>query len=285
MKVELSCISCIMKQAYNTAKRATDNPVIIREIMNAVADYVKIMDMNTTPADASNYVYQITRQITGEKDPYRDEKKKYNDICKNMIPRLEKIIESSENPVKTAAKISVFGNLIDLGIGLKFDLEKDIDRVLNQPFAVDDYHKMRKILDRGRKRILYLGDNTGEIIFDSLLIKELSKNHDVVFVVKKGPIINDSTREDAEFAGITKMAKVIDTGSDGIGVKWSSVSDEFLDEYWKADMIISKGHGNFETMNERKGIFFFMLRAKCDNVAEELGVSFGDIVIKMIENG
>lgn len=280
MKVENACIPCIMKQAYNTARRATRNQSEIRAILNMAADHVKSISFDITPADASNYVYEITREITGIADPYFNEKKKYNQICLSMLPILRERIESSNDPLRASVQAAILGNLIDLGIGLEFDLDKDLDKVFSQAFTADDYESFAAFLKSGRKRILYLGDNAGEILFDRLLVEKLCINHTVTFVVKKGPIINDATVEDAQFSGITDLVKVIDTGSCGIGVKWSDASNEFMEEYQAADMIISKGQGNFETMSGRKGRKYFLLRAKCESVAGILGVSFGDIVIK-----
>jgi damage-control phosphatase, subfamily I len=284
VKTELACIPCIMKQAYNTAKRATNDEMVIREILNKTAEYVKTLQFDSTPADASNYVYETTKIITGNTDPFKNEKNKYNILCKSMIPKLRNIIENSDDKIKTAVRIAIYGNLIDLGIGLHFDLDNDLETVLYKSFVTDDYDELKYMLNEGRKKILYLGDNSGEIVFDALLVEKLIEKHDVVFVVKSGPIINDATREDAEFAGIDTMVKVITTGSDGIGVKWSSISEEFQKEYDNADIIISKGQGNFETMSGKKGTIFFLLRAKCDSVAREVGAKFGDIVIKMQKN-
>ena len=284
MLTELACIPCIMKQAYNTASRATNDEKIIREILNRTAEYVKKINFDSTPADTSNYVYKITREISGNNDPFKKDKDKYNSICLSMLPELKEMIHNSDDKLKTAIRIAIFGNLIDLGIGLHFDLEKDLEKVMNQKFKADDFHLIKKILESGKKNILYLGDNAGEIVFDSLVVQILKEKHEVIFVVKSGPIINDATMEDAELAGIKKMVTVIETGSDGIGVKWKSISDEFRKAYEKADIIISKGQGNFETMSGKNGTIFFLLRAKCDSVARELGVSFGDIVIKMQKN-
>jgi uncharacterized protein with ATP-grasp and redox domains len=86
--------------------------------------------------------------------------------------------------------------------------------------------------------------------------------------------------DDAKEVGMTKIVEVIETGSDGIGVKWDSVSEEFVKKYIESDIIISKGQGNFETMDKKKGNIYFMLRAKCESVAKELGVNFGEIVFK-----
>lgn len=269
-----------MKQAYNTAIRATSDKNVIREILNRTAQYVQTIDLDSTPADASNFVYRITREITGIEDPYKEEKDRYNRLCLEKTPYLRKKIAESDNPFKTAARVAILGNIIDLGIGLKFDLDRDIETLINADLTVDDVDTFQEFLGRGRKKILYLGDNAGEIVFDMLLCELLSKDHDITFVVKSGPIINDATMEDAEFIGLTKLVKVIETGSNGIGVKWDEVSDEFLRHYNETELIISKGQGNFETMSDKDKNTYFLLKAKCDSVADMLGVKFGDIVFK-----
>jgi uncharacterized protein with ATP-grasp and redox domains len=280
MKAELECIPCIMKQAYNTAVRATDDPQLIRRILETTADYIKTIDLESTPADTSNFVYRITREITGNSDPYRQDKKRFNDLCLEKAQSLRNTIMSSEDPVRTASRLAILGNVIDLGIGFTFDLDRELGNILVRELGVDDYESFKSILSSGRKRILYLGDNAGEIVFDMLLIELLKNSHDIIYTVKRGPIINDSTMEDADYVGLSGMVRIIDTGSDGIGVKWDSVSDEFTAEYEAADLIISKGQGNFETMCETKKEIIFLLRAKCDSVAAMLGVRFNDIVFK-----
>ena len=280
MKTKIECIPCIMKQAYNTASRATKDTDIIRKIMNLTADYVKELNLDQAPADSSYYVYRITREITGIDDPYCAEKKLFNDFCLSLIPELRIKIDTSEDPLYAAIKAAIAGNLIDLGIGHTLDIKSNLNTLLEDTFAVDDYRAFKSLLDSGRKKILYLGDNAGEIVFDRLFIEKLAHQHDVVFVVKQGPIINDATMEDARYVGMSELVKVIDTGSDGIGVKWDSVSEEFMKHYRSADIIISKGQGNFETMSDKPEIVFFLLRAKCECVARELGVKYGDIVFK-----
>ncbi len=281
MKAELACIPCIMKQAYNTALRATDDPAERLEIMRRAADYVKTVDFTLSPADSSNPVYKIAREVTGKADPYEKDKRYYNELCLGMLPDLRRRIEETGDPIGASARAAILGNLIDLGIGLEFDLDRDLKRIFDMPFGVDDTPLLREVVTAGGASVLYLGDNAGEIAFDRLLVERLAERNRVTFVVKTGPIINDATMEDARTVGITDLVEVIETGSDGIGVKWSEVTDTFLKRYREADIIISKGQGNFETMSGRKGVKFFLLRAKCESVARELGVKFGDIVLAM----
>ncbi len=269
-----------MKQAYNTSKQTTDKEEVIRQILNECAKYVTTIDLDKTPADLSNFVYKTARELSGDEDPYKEAKKYFNTICLEKLPELKNVVEESEEPMKTAINFAIMGNVIDMGIDYKFDLDEEIQKLSEKKFMVDDYEAFKESLAGGKKKILYLGDNAGEIVFDLLLVDILRKDHEVTYVVKRGPIINDSTMDDAKFVGMTNRVKVIDTGSNGIGVKWDEVSDEFMKYYNDADFVISKGQGNFETNNDREKTTFFLLRAKCDTVAEMNGVSFGDIIFK-----
>lgn len=284
MKAELACIPCIMKQAYNTAMRATDDPAERLEIMKRAADYVKTVDFTLSPADSSNPVYRIAREVSGRDDPYERDKKYYNELCLGMLPDLRRRIEETGDPIGASARAAILGNLIDLGIGLEFDLDRDLKRIFDLPFGVDDTLLLRDAVTVGGASILYLGDNAGEIAFDRLLVERMAEKNRVTFVVKSGPIINDATMEDARTVGLTDIVEVIETGSNGIGVKWSEVTETFLERYRAADIIISKGQGNYETMSGKKGVKFFLLRAKCESVAAALGVKFGDIVLARRED-
>jgi uncharacterized protein with ATP-grasp and redox domains len=234
--------------------------------------------LNQTPTAFSQHVYRIVSEVTGIKDPYRRQKHETNRIAMRLLPGLRRRIQRSKDPLDAALHAAVAGNIIDLGIGHKFDLDKDIHRLMRQPFAVSSIRSFRKELRPGRK-LLYLGDNAGEIVFDTLLVQQaLDHGLSVTYTVKSGPVINDAMMEDAELCGMTKLARVIETGSDDIGIYWSRVSEEFRRALREADLIVAKGHGNFETCDDRPGNFYFLLKAKCEVVAASLGVKMGDIV-------
>ena len=170
--------------------------------------------------------------------------------------------------------------IIDAGTGHAFDIERDIEEMMSQAFAVSDIDAFREELVPGA-RLLYLGDNAGEIVFDTVLVRQLlERNVDVTYAVKSGPIINDATMADAEFAGMTELTHVIETGSNDIGVCFGNASPEFLDAFASADIVVGKGHGNFETCSGRPENVYFLLKAKCPMVADALGVEVGDIVFK-----
>ncbi|MDZ7837453.1 MAG: ARMT1-like domain-containing protein [Actinomycetota bacterium] len=193
------------------------------------------------------------------------------------------MVEQHPKPMYMAVKVAVAGNIIDLGIsvnkGKKIDLDKILEEIESVPLAADDFSEFSTELKKAKK-ILYIGDNAGEIVFDRVFIEELVKlKKNVVFSVKSGPIINDSTMEDARQAGIHHLVKVIETGSDRSGVNFNYISDEFLQAFRDSDIVISKGQANFECLDEIDKNIFFILKAKCDVVAKRLNVNYLDVVL------
>lgn len=280
MKSELECILCLFKQGVNTARIVTSDPQVHREILNRIAAGVENIDLNRTPAELSKRVYSIVSDVTGIADPYSNAKKQSNREALSIIPDVERMIAGSDDPLVTALHVAVAGNVIDLGIGHEFNLAEDVRKLVSTPFAIDDSDEFKRELRAGR-RLLYLGDNAGEIVFDRVLVEQLLKySVDITFCVKSGPIINDATMEDARTAGITDLVPVITTGSDDIGVNIRRSGKEFVDTLNRSDIILAKGHGNIETCIDFPQNFYFLLKAKCDVVSRALGVRTGDIVCK-----
>ncbi|MCK5148932.1 DUF89 family protein [bacterium] len=280
MKSELQCLHCLIKQALNTARVATDDNTMQRSIMDRVAALIPDADLSVTPAALSTPLYRIVTEVTGEADPYYQIKRQTNREALDLVSELQPLIKKADNPLDVALHLAVAGNIIDLGIGHDFDIARDITAVLDIPFAIDSSTAFRQELKTGRK-LIYLGDNSGEIVFDRLLIEHLLQYElEIIYVVKSAPIINDVLMEDAEETGMTDLVPVIKTGSDDIGINFQNASTEFLKAFGSADFIIAKGHGNYESCAHRKENIYFMLKAKCEIVANALGVQLGDIVLK-----
>ena len=274
----------MFKQALDTTRAVTDDTDTHLKVLRATAEEAIKASIGQTPAALSQPVYDIVRKITGVDDPYAEAKKESNRITLGLLPDLKKKIVSSPHPLNMALRAAAAGNVIDLGLGYKYDIdiEKDMDELMSKPFAIDATDELEAESRPGAK-VLYLGDNAGEITFDTLLVEQLlNLKLDVTFVVKSGAIINDATMEDAEKVGMTSLVNVITTGSRDIGVNWSNASDDFKRYFREADIIIAKGHGNFETCNDAEGNLYFLLKAKCQMVAKELGVKLGDTVFKHV---
>jgi damage-control phosphatase, subfamily I len=268
----------MIRQALNTARIVTDDPAIHLKVVRRVAKLVPGLSLHQTPAGLSQPAYDVVAKVTGVKDPYKRERKKSNRLAMRLVPALKVLIGKASDPLDAALHVAVAGNVIDLGIGHKFNIERDVRNIMKQKFAVSSAKDFRRELKRGRK-ILYLGDNAGEIVFDKLLIEQiLPTGAEIVFAVKSAPIINDAVMQDARETGMTNLVKVITTGSNDIGINWHKTSREFKRAFTTADVILCKGHGNFETLHDRTENLYFLLKVKCDMVADEIGVKLGDIV-------
>jgi uncharacterized protein with ATP-grasp and redox domains len=280
MKSDPECLICMMKQAFNTVRVITDDHAVQREVLNRVAEKISYTDLNNSPAEISQTVYEIVSRVTGIKDPYANLKRKTNSEALKLIPVLQHLLSKADDPLVTALHIAVAGNIVDIGIGHTFNIEKDVFTILSIPFTIDDTEKFKNEIIPGRS-LLYLGDNSGEIVFDRLLVQMLKdRGLKVTFCVKSGAIINDALMEDARIAGLTDIVPVIETGSNDIGINLNHCSKRFRKTLEESDIILAKGHGNFETCNELPYNFYFLLKAKCRVVARALGITRNDIAFK-----
>lgn len=277
MKAEVECIPCVFKQALAVSRYITDDPVRQQRVLDEVMRAMEGVSLERAPADISDEGVKIVYKMLAGDDPYREAKHKHNQAVLELYPRLKDIMDKADDRLHTALQLAAAGNIIDLGIVPTFDIEKTIEEVLSRGFAVDHYDQLMERLP-STKNILYIGDNAGEIVFDKLLIEEL-KPLSVTFAVKSGPILNDVTEEDAREVGMDKVARVISTGQRMIGVNLSEASPEFRRLFEKAEIIISKGQGNYETLEGVSDRICFILRAKCGCVARSLGVREGDVVL------
>lgn len=280
MKSDPECLVCMFRQALNTAKVATDNEIFHKEVIDRLAARLHESDLTLPPAHNSKKVYDIVTEVTGNKDPYVLQKKATNREALDLLPDLIQWIKEAEDPLDAALHLSVAGNIIDMGIGHQYELKRDVRLIMERPFAIDDTDDFRRLLRAGR-RLLFLGDNAGEIVFDRVLVQVLlTYGIKIIYAVKSGPIINDALMEDARIAGLTNLVEVIETGSNDIGVHFNRAGKDFLRTFEAADIILAKGHGNFETCSGLPHNIFFLLKAKCEVVARELGIRLGDIVLK-----
>ncbi len=227
-------------------------------------------------------IHRIAKQKLNASDLYANEKLSANNLLLTDFEYWRNYIDNSNNPFYTAIKLAVAGNIIDYGAhSVNGDIKGQIKSLLNTPFAIDKSGEFKEAVHKA-KRILYLGDNAGEVFFDRLLLETI-KHPNVTFVTRGAPVINDITLADAQQVGIDKMCEVIHNGYDAPSTLLEFCSDEFLEAYSNADLIISKGQGNFEgLMNEKHPNTFFLLMAKCEPMAEMLGCAKNDLIVTQL---
>lgn len=281
MKVALECIPCYLKQTINTIAQTNIPEDKAREIIYQILPLLPQCDPQGTPAENSTIILKRVNELLGNQDPFLKAKKESNELALKLLPKLKKRISQSNDPLLMALKISVAGNIIDMGILKDFDVEGSIQEAMVKDFARDDYEDFRKRLKEARS-VLILGDNSGEIAFDRLLAEQLLElGVEVTYGVKDQPILNDATMADADHVGITEKIRVISNGSGFLGTVLEDCSKEFNQVYRVADIVVSKGQANYESiesLGREDRRLFFLLRAKCEIVAANLEVELGQMV-------
>ena len=281
MRTYFDCIPCFVRQALDSARLITDDEQIHEQVMRGVLRLASRMDLRQSPPAMAQKIHRLIRKLTGVEDPYLQTKNRFNKLALKMYPELREQVQASTDPFETAVRLAIAGNIIDLGVksGLaESQVEETIAQSLTEPLDMDALKEFRNATAQA-KDILYLGDNAGEIVLDRLLIEQLPCEK-ITFVVKAGPIINDATMEDAEIAGLTDIVTVIDNGSDAPGTILESCSEAFRRRFDEADLVISKGQGNYETLSDVNKNVFFILRAKCPVIAQHLGCEVGQMILR-----
>jgi hypothetical protein len=181
-----------------------------------------------------------------------------------------------------ALRFAIAGNVIDFGPNQPFDINNTLEQAKSIVLAIDDSRALQASLSQS-KMLLYLGDNAGEIVMDRIFLETI-QHPNVYFAVRGAPIINDALIEDAKLVGIDKIAHLITNGDDAPGTILETSSAEFRSLFEQADLIISKGQGNYEGLTANEKNIYFILMTKCDHVANHLGIKKGDFVVKQACN-
>ena len=263
------------------ARMSTDNQTIHRRVLNSVSTMIPDLALDVTPPEIAQKVYRMVYKITGNNDPYLEVKKCANTSAMTFYPHMKDIVDNSNETLEIACKLAIAGNAIDLGAQAEFgSIYSIIEDSVGYQLDQEQYRKFKESVGQS-SLILYIADNAGEIVFDRILIEKLLKvkKSKIVLVVREKPIINDATLDDALQVGINKVATIISNGSDAPATILSQCSPEMLRYYRAADLIISKGQGNYESLSGRSENIFFLLKVKCPVIARYSGFDAGSLVL------
>ena len=289
MPSSIDCSLCLLRQSLEAARFATPDQEIhekaIREAMNCVLE----MGFQTPPPVIGQQIHRIIRSLTNSPDPYLAVKQAFNELMLSRIDHFRELIAASSDPFDTAVRLAIAGNSIDFAIRANLeakDIDVAIDQALTQPIN-GDVKELRQTIEKANK-ILYIADNAGEIVCDRLLIEQLLPK-DIVACVRGMPVINDAMIDDAKQVGLTEVVPVITNGNDGMGTVLEQCSQEFMAVFNEADLIISKGLGNYETLicyddSQLPQTVAFLFKAKCSFIARFSGTQMGDCVVRIKQN-
>ncbi|MGM0771338.1 MAG: damage-control phosphatase ARMT1 family protein [Halobacteriota archaeon] len=290
MKMDPRCTYCLLSRVHYEAQLSTDDDELIYRTMQAGLDVLKETYVPGVAAGVvSTAIHRKAYEMLNDEDPYLKLRQLSNKIAEKVYPYARSLVyddsPSDEDIFRRAVLASVIGNFFDFGI-MGFDVGEDVfDRTFAEVFRkgldVDDTSRMFEMLDD----VVYVVDNCGEIILDTLVFDIIKKvGGKITLVVRGAPMLTDVTMENVhELELDKKVDRVLTTGSNAVGVCFEEAPAEFIDALKNASLIISKGMANYETMSEENfGPIAYLLRTKCEAVAEDMGLEMGCSVAKLV---
>lgn len=279
MKIYYECVPCFVNQAIRALPKVEEElrEPILRDVLKALST----INFELSPPEMAREIFDIIEKHTGDKDLYAEIKATSNKYILNLEKELRDLIANSADSFLTGLHLAIAGNIIDFGAKHDFSdelIHKEIDEALKVKLNEADVEHLRQAINHA-ENILYLGDNAGEIVFDKLFIEQLPRDK-ITFAVRGRHIINDALLEDARSVGIDKVVSVISNGSGMPGTVLQNCSEEFKKLFNNADLIISKGQGNYETLNKSEKNIVFLLKIKCLVVARDLDCEIGQFMLK-----
>ncbi|MGM0425223.1 MAG: damage-control phosphatase ARMT1 family protein [Thermodesulfobacteriota bacterium] len=273
MQTFTECIPCFQRQIEKLAGMVAAEDASLR--MGIISECQKVIEQTDTqnpPPELAARIYTQAARICGQNDFYAEHKHKANTQVMRLLPQLQERIQASSDPILTALRFSLIANYIDAGVQEDFDWESALVQEKAQE-EIGGYLDLRKLLEAGQIKVMILGDNAGEIGMDTLLVRQLqSLGAEVIYAVRAAPILNDATLEDARFVGMDRICRVMSSGVDSPGTILSRCSNDFLDQLYASQIVISKGQGNFESLYNRVPGVFFAFKVKCPVVSRLTGL-------------
>lgn len=281
MKLQAECVDCILGQAKRVASVIGADEKLSQRIEEKALKMSTAFSFDQTPPEVATPLYEALALLAQKEDLYKEAKSEATKRAQALIPQLEEDIKASDNPLLTAGKLAVAGNVIDLATHVMFDLESEVKSVLETPFGIDHFNELLRSFKHA-KNILYLADNAGEHIFDQLFIKTIKAKYPklhIFYMTRGNAIINDVTLEEAKASGIEKYGEIVSSGVNKPGFIYDEATAEAQALFLKSDIVVAKGMGNYETLTEHsKRPIFHLFKVKCAVVSKSVEQEIGSLI-------
>lgn len=271
MKTYPDCIPCQLSTALKTIKKATQNHETTCEMIRETLKLLYDFGFEVSPPRVYREIMRLIKTKTGNPDPFLEDKNRQNQKILTLYPKLKENLRKNEDPLRFALILSCQGNLIDV----VRDQESDLLLLSDLPTPLIDHYEWLRYFLKKAGTVLIIADNAGEVVLDKLIVEQLKDKYGlkVVYAVRGMPILNDVTFNDLQDLGFEELCEVISTEDDTPGIILEFTGEAFKKAYQEADLIIAKGQGNFETLEElRDNRLFFLFWAKCDPILSYLGL-------------
>jgi hypothetical protein len=290
MKIQDECIPCLIKRViFESTQSTKDEKIRTKTIQNACKALGEYYNPNGCSASIATRVHRVAYDTLGDDDPFKDLKAESNRIALELLPRVEKYVHGSDDPLRMSMICSIVGNMMDFGIqgGSKTPsvLYEIFDNSVEKDLGFDDVEETKKLLSKS-KYVLLFTDNCGEIVFDKILCRELKKAFPDIFltlVVKGEKILSDATMEDVVDLGFDEVVdEILTTGCFAVGVDFDKLPADLEKKLQQADLIICKGMANYECFSETSyHPIVYLLRTKCDAIADSMKIPVDISAVKL----
>ena len=283
MKLTPECIPCLLYRALYEAglKEGEDRSwEVLRSAITILEQELPDSgELNERPvsAELATTLHRKVYDILQDPDPYSVMKKRSNEVALSLLPKAEAYIREAPDPFKAAVVCSIVGNLLDFGIRSSAYspemLAEKFEGLVAEGLQVDQVQRLKDVL-REKGEVLFFTDNCGEVVFDTLLMKEIKKLGVRLYLVVKGePILTDATMEDVVELGLDRLVdRVYTTESYAVGVDMDKLPADVKEMMPRGVPILAKGMANFEIMSEwDHRPLAYLMRTKCKPVADALG--------------
>ena len=275
-RLRSECLSCIIKNQIGKFPKETAEKKKI-EYMQKVFQILSDAKMTESAPVIVHKINEVQEEMFHMTNEYAEIKKYFNQIMMEYEMDIWEKLKNSEDPLKLAIQYAMIGNYIDFGAMKKVD-EEYLTNLLNgakdNPIDEKTYDCLKQDLADG-ENLVFLTDNCGEVVMDKLLIetiKEQYPNLNLTVLVRGEAVLNDVTMEDAVQTKLTDVVEVIGNGNGIAGTCLEELSKEAFEKIEEADIILSKGQGNFETLRKCKKNVYYIFLCKCDMFANIFGV-------------
>ena len=279
LELFLDCLPCVLRQVLEAARLVTDDEAVHERIMDEALQILSGYRHYKYAPTLCESMHAIVKRHTGVTDPYAQIKARDISAALRLAPLIRVFVSDGPDVRLRAIKVSATGNVMDSAMYSNLDIEACLTAELEKPFAVCNIDSFKKDIEAA-KQILIIGDNAGEAVFDKILAQQLSVDYEIIYAVRSEAIINDVTANDARDAGLECCTKIVSTGCGAPGAILELCSVKFRRLFDSADIVISKGQGNFEALSGATRKVYFLLKAKCPKIAKALGVELNEYVFK-----
>jgi len=286
VKITPGCVPCLLRRAIYEAELSGPEkvPAAIRA---ACGVFAREYRPGAVSAVLATKVHAAVYRAIGDRDPYKDVKRRSNEVALGLLPSAQRFVDRSKDRLRAALLCSIAGNMLDFGIRSDMqrpeDLKHAFSGIIGEGLGIDDTRRARRLLGPGAK-VVYLADNCGEIVFDTLVFRELRRlGASVTLVVRGAPILTDATIEDVDELGLRlEVDRVLETGSFAVGVDLGRMPAALRRALRECDLIMSKGMANFESFSgTRWRPIIHLMRTKCRPVASAAGAPMDVSIAKL----